>query len=142
MEELCAAAGALLGQGWFDIGEIQSGREVVTVAIQDAHADLAVGAEMLIRRSKLFDRREVEGVALLRPVDADEQNVAVTFDADPVVHLFPFLRGVRGRDWNSFGKKDAAFDGYLYRPRFDLGAVRSLRRQRHVVVDGALVEAG
>jgi hypothetical protein len=53
-----------------DIGEVEPGREVITVAKQNTHAKLRLGAQEIICRRELLDGRKVERVSLLRPIDA------------------------------------------------------------------------
>jgi hypothetical protein len=73
---------ALLGHGRPDLGEVQPGGEVPAVRVQHADPQLVVAGQALVRRRQLRECRQVEGVALLRPVDADQQDVPVPVDGD------------------------------------------------------------
>jgi hypothetical protein len=53
---------------------------VISVTEQNPAADRVVGLELVVRGGELVEQREVEGVALLGPVEAEQQHVAALFD--------------------------------------------------------------
>jgi hypothetical protein len=64
------------------LGEVQAGGEVVTVSEQDPDARFVVVGQLVVRCRHSVDHRQVPGVALGGPVDADQQHVAAAFDRD------------------------------------------------------------
>jgi hypothetical protein len=62
------------------LGQIQPSREVIAVAEQNSAPDRVVVLKLVVGGGELVDQREVEGVALLGPVQADQQHVAAPLD--------------------------------------------------------------
>lgn len=59
---------------------------MIAVTEDDAATEIRIVAEPFVRLTALGDRLEVERVALLRPVHADEEDVALAFEGDSLTH--------------------------------------------------------
>ena len=66
-----------------DVGEVESGGEVVAVREDESDPQLGVAVELAVGEGELLQHPPVRGVPLLGAVEADQQDVAVAFDGDP-----------------------------------------------------------
>ena len=65
------------GQTGRHLGEVEAAGEMLAVRVQDAGAQLVVALELGVGVGELVQQRQVEGVALVRAVQADQQHVPV-----------------------------------------------------------------
>ena len=77
---------------------------------QYASTKLSIGSQAVVRRGELLDRGQVKRVALLRPIDADQQNMAVTLEGDSVGQRF-FLHSVVAPARLGLGRQESAVFG-------------------------------
>ena len=63
-----------------DVGEVEAAGEVVAVRVDEADPQLGVALELAVGEGQLLQQPQVGGVALVRPVEADEQDVPVAVD--------------------------------------------------------------
>jgi hypothetical protein len=73
---------AALGHRRADLGQVQARREVITMGEQHARAQLVIGAQDLVRAAQGVHGRQVDGVALGRAVNPDQQHVPVPLHGD------------------------------------------------------------
>jgi hypothetical protein len=66
-----------------DVGEIQPPGEVVAVGEDKSGSQFGIAFKLTIGESEFLKQREIGGVALVRPVEADEQNVPIPLDGNP-----------------------------------------------------------
>src|SRR5262249_52328555 len=74
--------------------EIEPTGEVIAVREQDADAQLAIALELAVRRAERVPQRKIERVALGHAIEADQEDVAATLDADGA---FAHARGIPQR---------------------------------------------
>ena len=65
-----------------DVGKIEAPGEMFAMREDKADAHLRVVVENPVRGRKLLQQLEVGGVALISPVEADEQNVTIALYSD------------------------------------------------------------
>gem|GEM_PF-5980591 len=70
-----------------EVGEVESRGEVVAVSEHDGGAQALVAVELPVGEAQLLQHREVRRVALLRPVEPDDQDVPVAVDGDSLTHV-------------------------------------------------------
>src|SRR6266540_421924 len=67
------------------LAKVQPGGEVGAVGVQHADAGLGVLAKALVGSGQLLERGQIESVALVGPVDANQQHVVVEIDGDALI---------------------------------------------------------
>ena len=75
-----SAAGTLGRHRGTDLGQVQPGGEVLADAVDDPDAQVGVAAQHLVGRADRVDGGQVPRVALVRPVDPDQQDVPAALD--------------------------------------------------------------
>ena len=66
-----------------DVGKVEPSSEMITVGENETDPKLGIAFERPVRKRQFVQHPQVCGVALVHPVEADQQDVTVTLHGDP-----------------------------------------------------------